>query len=349
MHEYCQALTHEGYLAEGANFLVDGQYGSTGKGLVAALMGENMPYATNRVTSNAGPNSGHTSFIGGKKVVLQQLPSFAVAAARHRNTPIEVLLNAGAVIDPSILTREISQHGTNIIVRVHPNAAVVTESALRHETGMHERIGSTGKGVGAAIAAKVMREPLAVASQHVAALEGAGVQYAIRLGRKAPQFVEVSQGFSLSLNAGGFYPYCTSRDCTVQQALTDAGLHPRDYHQAIAVYRTFPIRVAGSSGPMYSDQQEISWQSIGQKPEITTVTKKIRRLFTWSRQQFKASVAWNRPEHLFINFMNYLNPEDRMPFLHQVISDYKDVIGLRPLTVGLGFGPKPEDVEMYQI
>jgi len=44
------------------------------------------------------------------------------------------------------------------------------------------------------------------------------------------------------------------------------------------VFRTFPIRVAGNSGPMVS---ETSWQALNLPEEMTTVTKRVRRVGGW--------------------------------------------------------------------
>ena len=61
----------------------------------------------------------------------------------------------------------------------------------------------------------------------------------------------------------------------------------------------------GTSGACYDDQKEIEWTDIGQEPELTTVTKKVRRLFTFSHQQMKDAMWECAPNKLFLNFVNY--------------------------------------------
>src|SRR4051812_5027989 len=103
----------------GAYVLVDGQFGSTGKGLFAAYLAE---YADRRrlpvdwITTNAGPNSGHTGYVPGEygqshfKILTQQVPVMA-AALRYFQKDFEgVLLNAGAVIDSAQLANEVSEY-----------------------------------------------------------------------------------------------------------------------------------------------------------------------------------------------------------------------------------------------
>lgn len=326
----------------GAFVLVDGQYGSTGKGLAAAVLADAVGHMFDGVTSNAGPNSGHTSYYNGEKIVLQQLPTFGVICGKAGHA-IPIYMNGGAVIDWEKLKQEIDDHlPMDGYLRVHPHAACVTPEAREMEASLVGKVGSTGKGTGAAIARKVLRMDNSVANDHLPEqLLGTLHPSLVRL-----YFVEVSQGYSLSLNASGFYPFTTSRDCTVGQAMSDAGLHPQDYIGGMMVVRTYPIRVAGNSGPCYPDQRETSWEELGQTPEITTVTKKVRRVFTWSDQQFIEALRANRPSMLFFNFMNYLPEDQRGQFLSDKIRLYYRILRRQPDLVLAGYGPNNHDVRV---
>jgi len=66
-----------------------------------------------------------------------------------------------------------------------------------------------------------------------------------------------------------------------------------------------PIRVGGNSGGFYSDQEEIKFGDIGQKDEFTTVTGRLRRVFTWSQLQIEEAVMACQPDIVFLNFCNY--------------------------------------------
>jgi len=116
--------------ATGAHVLVDGQYGSTGKGVLAAwlaLRAMERGIVFDTVVSNAGPNSGHTFYHGSEKHVLKQLPTFAVASYLLHNEDFapDVVLSAGAIIDPIQLGVEAEKY-PGITIHVHPNAAVIT-------------------------------------------------------------------------------------------------------------------------------------------------------------------------------------------------------------------------------
>lgn len=328
----------------GAFVLVDGQYGSTGKGLAAAVLAEAVGFMFDAVTSNAGPNSGHTSYYKGEKIVLQQLPTFGVVCEKI-GMGLPMYMNAGAIIDWPKLKDELDLYARNASVRVHPHAACVTDEARAMETELVGRIGSTGKGTGAALARKVLRLPESVAQD----LLPEKILGRMTYSPTGLYFIEVSQGYSLSLNASGFYPFTTSRDCTVAQAMSDAGFHPQSYIGGMMVVRTFPIRVAGNSGPCYPDQRETSWEELGQTPEITTVTKKVRRVFTWSDQQYIEALHANRPTMLFFNFMNYLPENQRQEFLEDKVRIYAKVMHCAPELVLAGYGPLNEQVSVYDV
>ena len=127
---------------------------------------------------------------------------------------------------------------------MHPNAAVISQYDVGTEDKLMDRVGSTGKGVGAAIAAKVWRSPMAVFKYYKVNVDGielAPDNYAP--WRDGQVFVEVSQGWSLGINQR-FYPYTTSRECSVAQAISDLGAPPSSVRRSIVSLRTFPIRVA---------------------------------------------------------------------------------------------------------
>lgn len=348
-------LAQIGFLqGHGAWVLVDGQFGSTGKGLAASVLAECFGDAVDCVTSNAGPNSGHTSYHGDTKIVLQQLPSFAVWAHQEGTWNGKVFLNAGAIIDVERLTQEIADWDAQDWVNVSAYAAKITDRTKADEKHLIGAVGSTGKGTGAALAAKILRDPEAVTGSidsYSALVDGgANVVHGFKINPLWTTLVEVSQGYSLSLNASGMYPYTTSRDCTVAQAMSDAGLHPLDFVDSLMVVRTYPIRVAGNSGPCYPDQTELTWDELGQTPEITTVTKKVRRVFTWSKEQFKEALRMNRPSVLFVNFMNYL-PEgtDHDEWLDaNVYAPYYEIAGAGPRVVLLGYGATNDDVVLHK-
>lgn len=347
----------------GATVIVDGQFGSTGKGVVAGILVDKYHGQFNRATSNAGPNSGHTAFLGadegdpGTKVVSQQLPITGLVP-RGSTHEVETILNAGAIIDEEILVRELQGWGGYAYgdVWVNPQAIMISKEAQQADLLTVQNISGTGKGTGPAIAQKVNRsgDVLARHWEHYKAIcesnDGPVPDFEAPWDWSNDRVVvECSQGFSLGYHSA-FWPHTTSRECTVGQAIADARIPPQMVQDVIMCVRTFPIRV-GNAGPTgsgghYADQHEVSWHEIGQEPELTTVTKRVRRVFTWSHTQFVHALKVNRPTVLFINFMNYLPHGSHQNFMDRIREGLTEA-GLQGVHVWLGWGPLPTDVEEY--
>lgn len=326
-----------------ASFIVGGQWGSEGKGAAAAFVARHLAEHGKYfqvVTTNAGVQSGHTSVHNDVKRVFYHLPTYPAISSTYGYKPI-VFLNAGSVIDVDVLFQELRDY-TDCCdeLIIHPNAAVITDECrameMRNDSGQ-TRIGSTRKGVGAAIASKVLRS--GVVAKDIAALRPfTDKNYTnfvnSRLLLNKACLVEIPQGYGLGIDAG-FYPYCTSRNCTPMQAMVDAQIHPLNYGHTMMVIRTFPIRVGniqgehgrmlGTSGGCYPDQYELTWEQIGVEAEITTVTKRVRRVFTFSFIQLAQALAALSPDILYITFVDYLKKDrERLEeFMFRVVHTLK--------------------------
>ncbi len=344
--------------APGVYASVDGQYGSTGKGLINSVLAEMFWSRFDFVVTNQGPNSGHTSY-GSKdeKIVLKQLPTFGVMAshwstqfehARYTKLP-DIVLSGGAIINPAVLLDEIHKILINneIKILIHPCCAVINDMRLREDTVNVAKIASTGQGIGPAIQAKLERHELNVVGHRdfndMCIITTAMPQ---QTHQNFHTFLEVAQGYSLGINSR-FYPHVTARECTVAQGMADAGISPKHFRSCVMSVRTYPIRVGNtdnSSGGCYPDQKEIQWSDLGVEPETTTVTGRIRRVFTWSKQQFIEAVTANTPDVIFLNFVNYLDPRAVDDFVQQnIVTPYTMVMNKKPIVL-LGYGPKNEDV-----
>ena len=296
----------------GVHILADGQFGSCGKGALASWLAH-QAYAEGilfgAVVTNAGPNSGHTFYHDGAACVFKQLPVFAVQSYLL-GFNIPVYFSGGAVIDPYALAQE-QARVPGLKVYVNRQAAIVDEETRQteHDTETIAAAASTLSGTGTALINKISRKPEAVFGNSWAASEWPDYKQSAINCERDLVFVEVSQGFSLGYHSA-FYPKVTSRECTFMQGMADARLAPRYFRRGYLAFRTYPIRVGnvseGDSGGWYDDQEEISWGDIGVEPEFTTVTKRQRRIATWSWHQFDEAMNANRPTHVFLNFMNYL-------------------------------------------
>lgn len=336
-----------GFFQDGkVSVLIDGQYGSTGKGLLAAYVAKNAGTRPKFCVTNASANAGHTTVMGDIKFTTFHLPTASVLIKDS-----VAYLDAGAIIDPDVLFQELDEHGMWHRVKIHPHAAVIlpehkgSEGLAGSSAGS---IGSTQKGVGAALSDKISRKGN-VASCHPKLRHLVEEILPSDMAKEGPVFLEVPQGFSLGVNSGGFYPYCTSRDVTVAQAMADAGFHPSYLHKTVMSIRTLPIRVGniydgeklvGWSGPAHADQTEFRWLDLGLKPEFTTVTKRQRRVFSFSISQYQRAIEFNKPDLVFLNFCNYLGKGGTEELVNEI-----GRAGLRRPDL-YGWGPDIKDVEV---
>lgn len=305
-----------------ASFLLGGQWGSEGKGAAAAFVATHLAErgeAFDIVTTNAGAQAGHTSTHDGVTKVVFHLPTAALYPLPGFQ-PF-TYLNAGSIIDPIGLLKELDENPhVAALFAVHPNAAVITEEcrdAEMRDDSAQTKIASTRKGVGEALSRKILRFGMVAKDHPVLARWVKRVDLNDAMLRGSSVLVEVPQGHSLSID-GPFYPHTTSRNCTVMQAMSDAGIHPQLYHQSMMVIRTFPIRVGNigdnSSGGHFPDQRELTWEELGVKAEITTVTKRVRRVFTFSEQQVIEAISQTRPAVIYLTFCDYLENHTLVKF-----------------------------------
>ncbi len=340
--------------------VVDLQFGSCGKGLLAGYLAEKLKPDT--VMIAWAPNAGHTYInAAGRKFVNIALPNGIVSPNLKR-----IMIGPGSVIDPNILMSEMERYADlldGVDIMIHEHAAVVNEDHRQIEAFRNFKIGSTMKGVGAAVIEKIMRDPdtkiVARDALKGTPLEGCLISvedYNTAFDRSTNILVEGAQGFSLGINSG-FYPYTTSRECTVQQILSDCAIpiwpSNSQWRQHMIVWgacRTFPIRVAnrydaggkqiGWSGPHYWDQEEIKWEDIGLEPELTTVTRLPRRIFTFSIEQIKQAVRMNGCDRIFMNFANYLTKDAA----YELASRIALATGVK--VSHIGWGPTVDDIEV---
>ena len=352
-----------------ASFVIGGQWGSEGKGASAAVIADQLQKrgeAFDIYTTNAGAQAGHTSIHRNQKRVVFHLPTAPLIAMQCGAAPCPIYLNAGSIIDPAVLEQELKDTGLLRLLDgfggffIHPNAAVIEQHDRDAEGETHSaqtKIASTRKGVGNALSRKVLRSAK-LAKDHPYLKQFVWtLDLNADMARGASVLVEIPQGIGLSLN-GPFYPHTTSRDCTVMQAMNDAGIHPAYYGKSMLVLRTYPIRVGNvktnvendmgwkemsfSSGGCYPDQQETSWEAIGVPAEITTVTKRIRRVFTFSLEQAEHAMRMTRPDVIHLTFCDY--PGVNVSWIASRLIDLATKIGLPWPEILYQYGPSTDDV-----
>lgn len=299
--------------------LVGGQYGSEGKGAIAAHVADRYGVHV-RVGS---PNAGHTIYWKGERHVMQTIPCGWI------NPDAKIVIGRGALVNMRLLMQElehIEQYYPHFRDRLYidTQAGVLDERFHEQEGGtegeMHRRIGSTGEGVGPARMARIARDP-----SEFRLVRDVAEEYGIEksLCENTPLLIsslqdggtdvliEGTQGSGLSLYHS-CWPYCTSVDTNAAGIIAEVGVAPARVTDVLMVCRTYPIRVAGNSGPM---RDEITWEELSDRigkdlvPERTTVTHKVRRVAEWDDSLFRRSCMMNEPTEIALTFCDYVDPD----------------------------------------
>jgi adenylosuccinate synthase len=296
--------------------VVGGQYGSEGKGAVAGFLSRKM---TDRdvAVRVAGPNAGHTAYDAhGVEWKLRAVPVAAVTS-----DACQLHIAAGSEVDPFVLFSELNRldragHRATDRLTIHPSATMLMGEHIEAESaaGLVNRIGSTGKGIGAARAARVMRQASTASEVDLpeSLLSAPGPMDLDDVGWVV---VEGTQGYGLGLHTEN-YPQVTSSDCRAIDFLGMAGISPWDLDvgpfEVIVVIRTHPIRVAGNSGPL---KDETSWEHLNLPEERTTVTNKVRRVGQWDSRLVDQAIrangggGWNDTVKLAVTMLDQKFPE----------------------------------------
>jgi adenylosuccinate synthase len=300
--------------------VVGGQYGGEGKGKIAAFITQREKIDI--CIRCGGPNSGH-SFVteAGQTVLFRQLPTGYIRPQTR------LLIPAGALVDLDVLKHELDT------LRIDPkrvgvdrNAMIIEESDKHNEERLQlrQRLSSTLCGVGSAVARRALRGP-GVRTAEIASKQTPWLGELIThvseeansaLDHSKKVLVEGTQGFGLSLYHSDSYPKATSRDTTAAGFLSEVGLSPLLVTELVLVLRTFPIRVAGvQAGPL---RDEITWETLQKESgypypihEMTTVSKKLRRIGRFDWALAAKAIQANRPTKIAVNGLDYFSYQDR--------------------------------------
>ena len=288
--------------------IVGGSYGSEGKGNTAFHIAREYDLLV-RV---GGPNAAHKVYLESGEIFTHfSLPSGT------GNGEMPLVIGPGAVVYPGELLDEIGRSDVSVDrLSIDPQVMVIENEDRATEAGdLAKRVSSTASGTGSATARRVMRE--------------AGV----RLARDVPELrpyvrptheileraytrgwrimLEGTRGSGLSLFHGP-YPFVTSRDTNVAGCIAEAGIAPARVRKVVLVVRSYPIRVGGESGPM---THELDWPEIEERSgltgladkELTSKTKKLRRVGEFEWDLLRRAALLNAPTDIALTFADYID------------------------------------------
>jgi Adenylosuccinate synthase len=315
-----------------------GQYGSEGKGSVAEYIARNGARTFKKqddkekmaklvAIGENSPNSGHTCSLG----KTRNMPAVSYFAD-------QVILGPDSAVSLGVLLGDLANIkaavGKTPRIYIHEHAAFVCPEHEKEERtyGLVERISSTGSGSGASRAFHkyYMRELDAVIrTRSITGLTDQGYEVVVVNRYQYQELIrsiiteeydclmECSQGTLLDTN-WGIYPYVTSKSTLPRVAVERNALGPLGFNY-VGVYRTYPIRTGGPSGP--TGAAETTFAKIGVKDEIATVTKRVRRVFEFSRDDFELSINLTRPWVVAFTHLDYIGvkPDNLLGFMRWYI------------------------------
>lgn len=320
--------------------LIGGQFGSEGKGHVAAYIAGEYDVLV-RV---GGPNAGHTVSGTDGLYTYHHLPSGT------KDTDAEIIIGPGATLYVPSLLKEIAECGlTPDRLFIDPQAMIITDEDRKNERRLRDDISSTSSGSGLAAARRIADrgKQSTLLARDIAELRpyvGEGPDYRGRtLARLELAYsqgksvlLEGTQGSGLSIFHGP-YPYVTSRDTNVAGCLAEAGISPSRVRRILMVVRSTPIRVANPSLPNFKDvlertlmkepeckgpltsgplKHETDFAEIAERAglqhedlkrnEITSTTKRDRRVGWFEWDSYRSAVAINAPTDIVLTFADYI-------------------------------------------
>ena len=299
--------------------LIGGQYGSEGKGQVAAYLAQEYDVLV-RV---GGPNAGHQAARETGKYTYHSLPSGC------RESEADILIGPGATIHMGEFFKEVEECGVDAErIYLDPNVMVITDADREAEGGLKNSIGSTGRGGGSAASRRIMgrfnderKAKLACDYEELEPFVKSTHDRLIKAYASGEKILlEGTQGALLSLYHGP-YPYVTARDTNVAGCLSEAGIPPRRVDRVMMVVRFTPIRVqspkAGNSGKL---KHETNFEKIRAEAKIpedlqvnekTSTTKLNRRVGWFEWEQFRFACELNAPTDIILTFADYQHVKNR--------------------------------------
>ena len=366
---------------------LDSAAGSSGKGSISPFMAITGKPILGAVCTSNQTNAGHQTVLSKSeytgnviepcdcfkiedddhyRIILKSLPSSALVTEQ---IPICIMADAAFTIDR--LLQEISLIKDKSRIKIHPRACVVTKEC-KERSAKNEHVSGTMSGAGPAQAKKLMRDADCKLAKDYPEItefiaDPCGIVQQALLGDKAVLF-ESSQGFELSLNHGfpDDWPKLTSRDVTPAIAMNSCGVSPKRFGKSMANIRPFPIRVGnynGNSSGSFYNSKELTWDIIDRFSgaaeagkstlEITTVTGRVRRCFTFSLEQFIRMCRYCEPDYLALTFTSQIDyrsfgakklsdiPEEALIKIAEFSAMLEDYSGVKVAV--LGTGPKNDE------
>jgi adenylosuccinate synthase len=248
-------------------------------------------------------NAAHTVWHQGKHHALHMVPAAFIYEKCH------LLIGAGANIHIPQFLKEVEETNVKNRIGIDHQASIIEEKhSTQDKTNTHLKgvVGTTGWGVGPAIADRVRRT--AKLAKDIPELQPyltdvtKEVNNAIDNGKKV--LLEGVQGLMLSLFYGT-YPYVTGRDTSASAICSEAGVGPTKVNDVLVVFKAYMTRVGGGPIPGELPKEEAKrrgWFEI-------SATRRDRRSAPFNFKLAKKAVMINGATQAALTKLDILYPQ----------------------------------------
>ncbi|RLE52114.1 MAG: adenylosuccinate synthetase [Candidatus Methanomethylicota archaeon] len=317
--------------------IVGGFFGDEGKGKVVSYLA--IKDKVDLAVRTGSVNAGHTVLWKGRKYKLRIIPSaFVYEKCR-------LLVGAGANVNVQIFLKEIEETNCKNRVGVDFQASIIEEKHIAEDRGdahLAKKIGTTGQGVGPAIAERVRRK--AKLARDIPELKPYLTDVALEVNevidRGGKVILEGTQGTFLSLYHGT-YPYVTGRDTTAPAVCSEVGVGPTKVDDVLIVFKAYVTRVG--AGPLPG---ELSPEEADRRgwTEIATVTGRRRRAAPFNFELARRAAMLNGATQIAITKLDILFPncakareyDQLSEEAKKFISEVEEKVGVPVTIIGTG-------------
>ncbi|MEM2136660.1 MAG: adenylosuccinate synthetase [Candidatus Methanomethylicia archaeon] len=323
--------------------IVGGFFGDEGKGKIVSYLA--LKDKIDIAVRTGSVNAGHTVVWNNNIYRLKLVPSAFVYEGSR------LLIAAGANINVNILMEEIEQTKTHNRIGVDAQTSIIEEKHIMEDKTdqyLSKTIGTTGQGVGPAIADRVRRKAkiardipeLGKYITDVASEVNKGIEEDKRI------ILEGTQATFLSLYHGT-YPYVTGRDTIASAICSEVGVGPKRVDEVLIVFKAYVTRVG--EGPLENELTQEEAERRGWM-ERATVTGRIRRTAPFNIEYAKRAIILNSATQIALTKLDALFPKcsgarrydeldtEAKKFIEWIEGELKIPIVL------IGTGPRVEDI-----
>ena len=202
-------------------------WGDEGKGKIANAMAKHYDFVCRW---NGGPNAGHTVYVNGKKYKTHIVPSGIFAGKK-------CVIGPGCVININKMLEELrtlTMAGFDVnLVKIHPNAHIITEEHIAYDKEHLSHLGTTAQGIAPCYSDKMLRRGKRASE----VLESNWIWDGELHGKV---LCEGAQSVWLDIDHGD-YPYVTS-STTMPYGACSLGFSPKKIRRIIGVAKAYDTK-----------------------------------------------------------------------------------------------------------